>query len=227
MFRSSERGQTTRRVWPPHRPRRRGRHRGPAVPRAGGARPVQRHRQHHPASTRHAGTVKAQALVEFAIVLPILLMLVVGCAGLGLLLIGRMQLQAAANEAAVAGAQASCTVALSRVPELLGHTPQEASCDVGGGITAVTLGDPFPVLVPGLPGTSASPAAPSIAWDRARHDADLRGSPHLLRAVHGTRRAHRERHRALPAHLRPPRRPDLPRLRHPRLHAPSLEQEAR
>jgi hypothetical protein len=97
--------------------------------------------------------MRGQALVEFALVLPILLMLIVGGAGVGLLLIHRMEIQHAAQEVAVEAGQTNCTVALLQVDEVLGYQPDATSCDIAGQFATVRVTQGFPSLVPFLPET--------------------------------------------------------------------------
>ena len=84
--------------------------------------------------------MRGQALVEFAIILPILLMLMLGGAGVGLLILNRMTLQHAAQEAAIAGAdQGGCSGALGAVPQVLGYEPDSKACEERGQLVEVTL----------------------------------------------------------------------------------------
>jgi len=94
-----------------------------------------------------------QALVEMALILPILLTLLLGGATVGILLIDRMQLAHAAIEGADSGASFSsvrqrCPKALSTAAAVLGRTTAEASCRSRGGLVEVSLGERLPLLVP-------------------------------------------------------------------------------
>lgn len=81
-----------------------------------------------------------QALVEFALVTPLLLFIILGGTAVGLLVVNRVELQHAAQEAAVAGAQKNgCTGALGAVPQVLGYEPDDKSCRETGQIVEVTL----------------------------------------------------------------------------------------
>ncbi len=88
---------------------------------------------------------RGQALVEFALVLPLILLLIVGMIGTGLLLFDRMVLRSAAYEAAVAGAQQNgdCASALGRVEQLLDRSPSSKTCQRTGPVIEVTLSDDF------------------------------------------------------------------------------------
>lgn len=83
---------------------------------------------------------KGQALVEFALVTPLLLLILLGGVGVGLLVVNRIELLHAAQEAAISGAQQNgCTGALGRVPQILGYEPDKKSCEVQGQVVEVTL----------------------------------------------------------------------------------------
>jgi hypothetical protein len=92
-----------------------------------------------------------QVLIEFALVLPLFLFIVVGGLGLGITLVNRMQLQHAAQEVAVEAATVNCTEALTRADALLGYQPQTATCDVSGQMVTVNLAHSFAALLPFLP----------------------------------------------------------------------------
>lgn len=98
---------------------------------------------------------RGQVLVEFAIITPILLLLLLGGIAIGLLVLSRIELQHAAQEAAIGGAQKNgCTGALGLVPQVLGHEPDDKSCRETGNVVEVTLFEggvgftPFPL--PGI-----------------------------------------------------------------------------
>jgi Flp pilus assembly protein TadG len=94
-----------------------------------------------------------QALAEFALVLPLLLALIVGGAGVGILLIHRSQLQHVAQEIATEAASQNCDEALTKVDAILGYHPDAASCDTTGQIVTVQVVHGFEPLVPFLPDT--------------------------------------------------------------------------
>jgi hypothetical protein len=98
---------------------------------------------------------RGQALIEFALVLPILLMLIVGGAGVGLLILNRMILQQAANELAIEASATDCSAAMNRTDEVLGYQPDSAACDEQGQLFTVTLSHSWPALIPLLPETVA------------------------------------------------------------------------
>ena len=92
-------------------------------------------------------------MVEFALILPLLLTLLLGGATVGILLIDKMQLTHAAIEGADSGAsfpsaRQRCPKALSTAAAVLGRTTAEASCRSRGGLVEVSLGDKLPLLVP-------------------------------------------------------------------------------
>ncbi len=95
--------------------------------------------------------MRGQALVEFAIILPLMLVVILGGIGVGLLLLERMQLQHTANVVATFAATSNCAGALGRVPQVLGHEPDAKSCDVRGQLVEVTLRDSFRMIVPLVP----------------------------------------------------------------------------
>ena len=69
-----------------------------------------------------------------------MLLIILGGVGVGLLMLSRMELQHAAQEAAVAGAQqGGCSSALGRVPQILGYEPDQKSCETTGQIVEVSL----------------------------------------------------------------------------------------
>lgn len=97
--------------------------------------------------------MKGQALVEFALITPILLVLMLGGLSVGLLVLDRIVLTHAAQEAAVWGAShaGDCSGALARVPQVLGRQPDSKVCDRFGQVIEVTLSDDRPVLAPLVP----------------------------------------------------------------------------
>jgi hypothetical protein len=96
-------------------------------------------------------TPSGQALVEFALILPILLFIVVGGIGLGITVVHRIQLQHAAGEVATEAASTDCSAALNRVDELLGYHPDAATCTLQAQLVTVDLTHSYPALIPGLP----------------------------------------------------------------------------
>lgn len=95
--------------------------------------------------------MKGQALVELALVTPLILILILGGAGVGFLLLERMVLTHTAQEVAIWAAQNECAGALGRVPQILGHEPDVKTCDVQGQMVEVFLRDAAPIVVPLVP----------------------------------------------------------------------------
>lgn len=84
-----------------------------------------------------------QALVEFALVTPILLLMILGLVGVGLLVTDRTLLIHAAQEAAVAGAMdeaQACVVAEATAEEIYPGILTTADCAVRGTYIEVTVG---------------------------------------------------------------------------------------
>ncbi len=102
---------------------------------------------------RRSTAPRGQALAEFALVLPLLLALIVGGAGVGILLIHRLELTHAAQEVATEAAIQNCDEALAKVNALLGYQPDTATCDTRGQLVVVDLAHTFPAIVPFLPDT--------------------------------------------------------------------------
>ena len=97
----------------------------------------------------------AQALVEFALILPLLLSLLLGSAAVGVTILTSMELHHAAIEAATAGASTSdpdrCSVALSTASTVLGHSPTGSSCSLSATMVEIHLDDAVPWTIPPLP----------------------------------------------------------------------------
>jgi Flp pilus assembly protein TadG len=94
-----------------------------------------------------------QAVVEFALILPLLLLLILGMFQIGLALTLSSRLTHAAQQAAVAGAAetavpARCDTALAVVPVVYGSDPDEARCTEPGGVLEVQLTDAAPRIGP-------------------------------------------------------------------------------
>ncbi len=89
--------------------------------------------------------MKGQVLVEFAAVTPILLLLILGVFQVGLALLTSLELQHAAQQAAIAG---DCPTALETVSLIYGSIPDDAECAESGGILRVTVTDAAPIIGP-------------------------------------------------------------------------------
>lgn len=96
-------------------------------------------------------TRSGQALVEFALILPIFLLLILGGVGVHLLLLHRQELQAAAYETAfaVADAEGDCSIAEARMRQLL-DAPVELVCSPGEIVTIEATGT-YAAILPMLP----------------------------------------------------------------------------
>jgi hypothetical protein len=97
--------------------------------------------------------MRGQALIEFALVLPLLLAIVVGGMAVGILLIHRSEMLHAAQELATDAAATTCEAAMNKADSLLGYQPESADCDLTGHVVTVSLAHGFPALVPFLPDT--------------------------------------------------------------------------
>lgn len=89
--------------------------------------------------------IRGQALVEFALVLPLLLLLTLGVFAVGAAMTVRLELVHAAVEAADAGArqpiaEQRCDTALATLAAVYGRTPPNAGCGAGTYID-ITAGD--------------------------------------------------------------------------------------
>jgi uncharacterized membrane protein len=96
---------------------------------------------------------QGQALIEFALITPIFLLLIVGALALGVLVLQRIQMQHAANETAIAAAQhpSGCSIAGSRSAQILGFTPETVECSSGGQLVTIRLVHNFPTIAPLVP----------------------------------------------------------------------------
>jgi hypothetical protein len=104
--------------------------------------------------------LRGQAMVEFALILPLLLMLSLGGVTVGLLLLDRYELQHAATEGAISGAgirgasnseptrAERCRDAVSTAARILGRRPMEAGCEARGGMVELHLAESLPLLIP-------------------------------------------------------------------------------
>lgn len=97
--------------------------------------------------------MRGQALVEFALILPIILFLALGVIQVGIAMTLRMELVHATAEAARLGAVAEaerCEAALDGLAAILGRDPDHVGCTEAGGLLSVTA-ELHPVgYLPGL-----------------------------------------------------------------------------
>jgi hypothetical protein len=94
---------------------------------------------------------RGQALVEFALVTPLLLLILLGGVAIGLMLLDRMQLVHAAQEGAVAGAANSgdsCGVAITTARQVFGRAFSAESCSTQGQMLELSVADELPIVVP-------------------------------------------------------------------------------
>lgn len=89
-------------------------------------------------------TSSGQAVVEFALILPLMLLLLLGVFAVGVFEIRSLRLVHAAIEGAVAGAGSPgdpCGLALETARKVYGSAPDTSACDVQGQFIEVTLSD--------------------------------------------------------------------------------------
>jgi hypothetical protein len=87
---------------------------------------------------------KGQAMIEMALMLPILLVLILGIVWVGMAQLMSLRLAHAAAEGAIAGASNSgdsCGVAISRANQVYGLPLDEATCQLTGQLLEVQLRD--------------------------------------------------------------------------------------
>jgi Flp pilus assembly protein TadG len=97
---------------------------------------------------------RGQALLEMALVLPILLFILLGGISVGLIVLDRYELQHAASEGAIAGASVPsqrCDEARAVARRILGRRPSSSSCQVRGGFVELTVAEELPIYIPALP----------------------------------------------------------------------------
>jgi uncharacterized membrane protein len=94
---------------------------------------------------------RGQALVEAALILPILLYVMLAGVALGLVVLHRMQLQHAAIETSIVAAHEDCAAGLAGVADLLGYEPDAKTCELVDGSVEVMLANSIPTIVPGIP----------------------------------------------------------------------------
>jgi Flp pilus assembly protein TadG len=105
-------------------------------------------------TSRHAG----QAMAEFALILPILLILILGTFQVGIALLMQTQLTHAAQQGASAGANEQavprrCTVAQDTARTVYGRVPSGTQCSQPGNVVELTISDMAPIVSPFGPWT--------------------------------------------------------------------------
>ena len=86
--------------------------------------------------------------MEIALLMPLIMLLVIGSLSLGLMLADRIEIQHAAREGAVMGAQAPsdrCTTALGATAAVLARPVASAACTEDGTTISVELWDALPL----------------------------------------------------------------------------------
>ncbi len=101
---------------------------------------------------------RGQALVEFALILPIMLLLIMGGLWIALFLLYRTELQHVAQETAIVVAFEDCNSATSTAAQVLGHAPQDIECRITGHIARVKLVEDWPQVMPFLPSSIVAEA---------------------------------------------------------------------
>jgi Flp pilus assembly protein TadG len=107
----------------------------------------------------HAG----QAVVEMALVTPILLLLIVGVFQVGLALLTSLQLTHAATQGATAGANdpavpQRCDTAIATAETIYAGSIDDAQCSQPGNVVVLTLTDAAPMVSPFGPWTVGATA---------------------------------------------------------------------
>jgi uncharacterized iron-regulated membrane protein len=97
-------------------------------------------------------------MIEFALVLPIMLVLILGVFQVGLLLLVRTELTHAAQQGALAGAAdpavpQRCDTAIATAEVIYGRAPDDAQCAQPGNVVELRLLDAVPVVSPFGPWT--------------------------------------------------------------------------
>lgn len=98
-------------------------------------------------------SARGQAVVEMALITPILLLLILGVIQSGFAMLTSLQLQHAAQQAVSDGADEPavpqrCTVARSTAATVYGSEPDSVECSLTGGVLELQLADDAPVLGP-------------------------------------------------------------------------------
>jgi hypothetical protein len=92
-------------------------------------------------------------MIEFALILPVQLLVILGGLHLGLLVVQQTRLTHAAQQAAVAGAETpgDCPLAVQTAEDVYGGTLDESDCQVADELIEVRVGHRSPGLLPFLP----------------------------------------------------------------------------
>jgi Flp pilus assembly protein TadG len=97
--------------------------------------------------------MRGQALLEAALVLPILLFVFLGGISIGLIVLDKYELQHAATEGAIVGASSPserCANAKEAAIRVLGRRPGSISCNTRARIVELTLAEALPIVIPVL-----------------------------------------------------------------------------
>jgi Flp pilus assembly protein TadG len=97
--------------------------------------------------------MRGQALIEFALVTPLILFIILGGAQVGLGIIHLMRLEHAVMEGVIAGASepdvpSRCDVAEQVTGQVLGHVPTSMSCTQPGNLLTLEVHDDLTLIVP-------------------------------------------------------------------------------
>jgi len=94
---------------------------------------------------------RGQALVEFALVLPLMLLIILGGMSLGFVFLDRMRLEHATMEAAIAGASVEedrCEVAEEIIAAFYRAVPDEFQCSEDEERVQINASHRLPLLIP-------------------------------------------------------------------------------
>jgi Flp pilus assembly protein TadG len=97
--------------------------------------------------------MRGQALLEAALVLPILLFVFLGGISIGLIVLDKYELQHAATEGAIVGASSPserCANAKEAAIRVLGRRPSSISCVARARVIELTVAENLPIFIPVL-----------------------------------------------------------------------------